>query len=461
MYKKIVMSLTAALLIAASFSGIAFAAEDDPTGPVKARGEVIAVDLAAGNFQIEKNDGTALTFFVNEDTHFRGLESLDELQVGWKTGVTARENQDGKLWAVLVIAGDPADLIRVRGKITNVNNPAGKFSLEKQDGTIMTFFVDENTRYGGQIQELEDLQVGWGAAVVAKEANPGKLVAVGLVAGDAPELANAKGAVTSVNASAGKFEIETSDGRTIQYFVDEKTRYQGQLSGLEEMKAGWQAAVAAKEGENGKLTAVLVIAGTRPEQVRAQGIVVGVDANAGRFRLEKPDGNLVTFFVDENTTFKGQGESIRDLEEGMRAGVGAIEDPDGKLLARQVVAGEPQEERPELIKAQGIIKTVNPGAGKFVLEKSDGTVLTIYIDGNTTYRGQVNSFNDLEKGLRAGFGGFVDEEGKIIARHVFAGSPRPERPEVDRPLEERPIPESDIPLVPRPYDTLSYPSNNS
>ena len=60
--------------------------------------------------------------------------------------------------------------------------------------------------------------------------------------------------------------------------MDEKTRYQGQLSSLEEMQVGWQAGVAAKEGEDGKLTAVLVIAGIRPETIRAEGIIVGVDA---------------------------------------------------------------------------------------------------------------------------------------------------------------------------------------
>ncbi len=53
----------------------------------------------------------------------------------------------------------------------------------------------------------------------------------------------------------------------------------------------------------------------------------------------------------------------------MRAGVGGYEDQDGKLIARVIAAGNPQNERPELIKAQGIIKTVSPGAGKFQLEK--------------------------------------------------------------------------------------------
>jgi hypothetical protein len=92
-----------------------------------------------------------------------------------------------------------------------------------------------------------------------------------------------------------------------------------------------------------------------------------------------------------------------------------------------VLAGNPPEERPEIVKAQGTVKTVSPGAGKFQLEKSDGSVMTIYVDGNTSYRGQIKAFDDLEKGMRAGFGGYIDGEGKIIARIVAAGFPRDER----------------------------------
>ncbi len=92
MFKKMILSLIAAVLITVSFSGTVMAAEGDHPELLKARGEVIAVDPAAGKFRIEKNDGTVLTFFVNEDTTFRGLDSLDEMQVGWKAGVTARED---------------------------------------------------------------------------------------------------------------------------------------------------------------------------------------------------------------------------------------------------------------------------------------------------------------------------------------------------------------------------------
>ena len=348
MLKKALLALFTAALIAVSFTGAVYAADEEPAGAVQARGEVIAVDPGAGKFRIEDRDGQEWTFFVDENTHFRGKAiSLDELQVGWKVGVRAREVENGKLQAVLVISGDPEDFIQFRGLVTDVNTAAGKFSIEKPDGEKLTIFVDEKTRYGGQISSLEDLQEGWHAAGAARGDNPGKLVAVGLVAGDAPELVKANGEVTAVDTGAGKFEIETNDGRTLRFFVDEKTRFQGQLSSLDEMQAGWKAGVAARE-EDGTLWAVLVIAGTRPEPIRAHGMVVGVDPAAGKFRLEKQDGTVLTFFVDENTKYRGRIKNLSDLEEGMRAGVGAVEEENGNLKARILMAGKPKGDRERL-----------------------------------------------------------------------------------------------------------------
>lgn len=449
MFRKIVLPLMAAILLAVTFSGTALAAEGDQPELLKARGEVIAVDPGAGKFRIEQGDGTVLTFFVDDDTTYRGLEGLEEMEVGWKAGVAAREGEDGKLWVVFVIAGDTSANEQVRGKVTDVNTTAGKFSIETPAGGEMRFFVDEKTRYGGQISSLEELEVGMGAGVAYIEHSEGKLIAVGLIAGNAPDLIKAKGEVTAVDANLGKFEIVTADGARTRFFVDEKTRYQGQLTSLEDMQVGWQAGVAAKEGEDGKLTAVLVIAGIRPETIRVEGVVVGVDASAGKLRLEKGDGTILTFFVDENTTYRGQVEGIRDIEEGMRAGIGGYEDQDGKMIARVIVAGNPQDQRPELIRAQGTIKTVSPGAGKFQLEKTDGSVLTVFVDEKTRYRGQVGGFNDLEKGMRAGFAGYINQDGVIIARLVVAGHPQADRPNVERPGGERPIPEMDSPLEDR------------
>jgi hypothetical protein len=49
--------------------------------------------------------------------------------------------------------------------------------------------------------------------------------------------------------------------------------------------------------------------------------------------------------VDEDTKYRGQIENLSDLEEGMRAGVGAVEEENGNLMARLVIAGMPKNER--------------------------------------------------------------------------------------------------------------------
>ena len=431
MIRKGLLSLIAAVMLVVSFSGTAFAAEGDLPELIKARGVIVAVDPVLGKFRVEKNDGEVVTFFVDQDTIFRGLEDLAEMQEGWKAGVAARE-EDGQLQAVLVIAGEMLDLQKSRGKVLDVNTSAGKFSIQTPSGEEQRFFVDEKTRYGGQISSFEELEAGMGAGVIYKEHSEGKWIAVGLIAGYAPDLLKVRGEVTAVDPQGNKFEITTASGEQMRFFVDENTRFQGQLSSLDEMQIGWQAGVAARE-EGGQMKAVLVIAGIRPEQIRARGLIVGVDPDRGTFNLEKPDGSVLTFFVNERTRYAGQVAGITDLEIGMRAGASGYLDQEGKSVARVVVAGNPPDERPEIIKAQGTIRTVNPGAEKFQLEKPDGSVLTVYVDGRTQYRGQVASFEDLEKGLRAGIAGYFDEDGNLIARWVIAGNPPPNRQAGDRP----------------------------
>jgi hypothetical protein len=208
------------------------------------------------------------------------------------------------------------------------------------------------------------------------------------------------------------------------------------------MQVGWQAGVAARD-DDGQLTAVLVIAGIRPEQIRVQGLVVGVDPVAGKFRLETPDGSVLTFFVNERTRYAGQVAGIGDLEEGMRAGVSGYVDQDGNNVALGVLAGNPRDEDREIVKARGTIKTVNPGAGKFQLEKSDGSVITVYVDEKTKYRGEVTSFEDLEKDMKAGFAGYVDEEGNLIARLVIAGYPTSDRQSGDQSAPSLEVPRGD------------------
>lgn len=350
MLKKIILSMLAAVLAAGSVSGLALAAiPAEEVGEKEARlvyGEVIAVE--DDSFQVMSFQGEELLFLVKEETRFR-KGTFADLQPGVKVAVASRgDDHVAIIVAILPPGFEPGGkfAIRVRGEVTAVDAQAGKFRIQTADGEILTFFVDEKTRYGGQLEDLSDMQVGWKAAVAAREEDEGKKVATVVVAGERPEWIKLRGTVTAVDSQAGKFRIETPAGKILTLFVSEKTRYRGQLEDLSDLQVGWKAGVAAKERDDGKLVAVVVIAGEPRHVVKARGEITAVDPGLGKFRLKKADGTVLTFFVDDATRFKGQAQGIGDLEVGWKAGVAAVEKEDGQLLARLVIAGEPRRERP-------------------------------------------------------------------------------------------------------------------
>jgi hypothetical protein len=67
----------------------------------------------------------------------------------------------------------------------------------------------------------------------------------------------------------------------------------------------------------------------------------------------------------------------------------------------------------------------------------------------------VDSSDDLEKGMRAGFAGYFNEDGVIIARIAAAGHPRADRPDVERLGGERPTPDADSLLEDRTKTPIS------
>ncbi len=350
MFKKIILSILAAVLAAGSVGGLALAATPaEEVGEKDARlvyGEVIAVE--DDSFRVMSYQGEELSFFVNEETRFR-KGTFADLQPGVKVAVAFR----GEGNAAIIVAILPPDFepggkfaIRVRGEVIAVDPQAGEFRIKTPEGEVLTFFVDEKTRYGGQLEDLSDMQVGWKAGVAAREEDGGKKVATVVIAGERPEWIKLRGTVTAVDSQAGKFRIKTADGDIITLFVDEKTRYGGQLEDLSDMQVGWKAGVAAREDPEGKLLAGWVVAGEPRHVIKARGEITAVDPGLGKFRLKKADGTILTFFVDDATRFKGQARGIGDLKVGWKAGVAAVEKEDGRLLARLVIAGEPRTERP-------------------------------------------------------------------------------------------------------------------
>ncbi|MCZ6530087.1 MAG: DUF5666 domain-containing protein [Chloroflexi bacterium] len=83
--------------------------EDRPDRPeldVKVGGEVVAT--GDRSFTIQTRDGERMSFTVNENTHYRGIGGLVELEIGMMAAVGANETDDGLL-AVFVGARNSED----------------------------------------------------------------------------------------------------------------------------------------------------------------------------------------------------------------------------------------------------------------------------------------------------------------------------------------------------------------
>jgi hypothetical protein len=183
----------------------------------------------------------------------------------------------------------------------------------------------------------------------------------------------------------------------------------------------------------------------RPEIRRTQGEITRIDLGAQTFTLTTSEGQAISFQTSERTRYKGPQGSIQgleDLEVGMRAMVGAI-DIDGELpLALVVVAARTEDIPDNGFRLQGVISSIVPGQGTFTVETSSGESMEILTSDRTRFRsrdGSVEDIHDLQRDMRVGVGGVIQEDGSHLALVVIAGSGsggaggnQPGRPNVSR-----------------------------
>jgi hypothetical protein len=368
MYNKLRIAILMALVLSLAATGAAFAQDDRPEGVFRVAGEISQVVPGQGTFTLLTRHGTEITFATSDITEFKSpegsIESIHDLKKGMKALVVGKET-DGELpLALVVAAGFPDDLperIRVLGHVTSVNIDRSSFTMITRDETSLTFVVGERTHFRGEgIEGLEDLQPEMGVLVVGIEGEDGGLFAL-LVAArnpdDRPDRIHVAGEVTAVNPGQGTFTINPRDGDEISFQTNDRTQFKsrdGTVNNLADLKKGMFAAVAAVRQEDDLPLALLVAAGhpeDRPDRpqidVRAAGQIV--DISSASLTIQKPDGARMTFGVNANTKFVSRDGSIHgldDLQAGMMAAVGAVENEDGSLTAVWVGAGKLPKDRP-------------------------------------------------------------------------------------------------------------------
>ena len=175
------------------------------------------------------------------------------------------------------------------------------------------------------------------------------------------------------------------------------------------------------------LTSAVSAEENAPEgRVRLFGQVTQVDAATSSFEMETRSGEEKTIVVNEGTKYRSPGGKIQkfdDLARGMRVIVIAVEQGNGKNLAKIIGAANFTPER-DTIRVIGEITGVVVPNGSFSLRARDDRIVRFETDESTRYRSQESSIEgleDLEPGMKALIVARHSEEGSPIALLVAAG----------------------------------------
>jgi hypothetical protein len=359
MYKKILIPFLLALVAALAIGGVAYAANRNEKSPSPAAQNVPAgADAREGlrrglgqitaigedQFTVQMKSGDEKVIRVDENTRYVKADgsagSFADLQAGlWVAGRVA-PTADGPLARLVILlpAGfDPSrSSVAARGEVTAVS--ASSFTLHTLRGEDLTVAVDGNTTYAGEVHSFSDLQTGMKAAVGAQKLEDGSLLAV--MVGVRAELIRHAGTVTTVDLAASTFSLETRQGESLTFQVDGSTQFFGQVSSLADLQPSMQAAVAAKQLEDGSYRTVRLTAREKPQvDVKVAGRITAIDAAS--FTIHGRDGNTSTFQVTAETRFRSRGGEVKglaDLRLGMAVGVAARDLGDGQLQALVVIA---------------------------------------------------------------------------------------------------------------------------
>jgi hypothetical protein len=344
MNKKIWVPLAAALLIATIVavwvSGEALAQEPTGAGNFVARWRIArrglgqVIEISGDQFSVQDRKGAEFILFVDETTRFRYLDrsemSYSDLEVDRWVVVVPQRIDDEQLSARLVVIlpedFDPAQYFGVRGVVASVDLAMDEFTLQTQEGDELTFAVDENTRFLGEVQALGDLEPEMGAQIRARLVEDGDPLALVVGTGESRRSARIVGQIEAVDIENHSFSLAPrrgEDARTI--FVGEDTRFKGrgdELSGLDDLEAGMYALVVVRRELDGDLTAVGVAAAA-PDQLpkfeaRAIGRINSVKEASLVITIR--DGSEHTVHVSESTVYRSRVPDVNelaDLEPGM------------------------------------------------------------------------------------------------------------------------------------------------
>ncbi len=234
-----------------------------------------------------------------------------------------------------------------------------------------------------------------------------------------PNTPNRAGEITALGENS--ITVQTRAGQEITIAVDEHTVYVTPESAITfaELQVGDKIAFEInREGDTPTAHVVIQI----PEnydlrQLRQntfQGEVWAIGNDS--LTLQTRRGEQVVLHVDGTTAFQsptGLIQAFGDLQVHMQVGVFAAPQDDGSLHANVLIAA-----RPRVSKHLGTVAAVD--GNSLTLERRDGQRITVQINAETRFKGEVTSPADVQPGMQALVAAYPDSNGTWTA--VLVGS---------------------------------------
>ncbi len=180
-----------------------------------------------------------------------------------------------------------------KGKAEVISIGDDQFSAETPNGTEITVLVDADTRYFGDLDSFNDIEVGMEVAVMGPRQGDQTVLAKALGAGDDFPLGQrAGGEVTAIDSDS--LTLEDRDGESLTFQVDGETLFfsrEDEVQDLSDIEIGDHVMIHYEEASDGTLVAKSIGAGGPPKGEGQKGPGQGPGQGHGQGRGQRGGQN--------------------------------------------------------------------------------------------------------------------------------------------------------------------------
>jgi hypothetical protein len=175
MFKKVLVPLILALVVALPFSGVAYAATN-AVGVTRYVGTIISVNSTLDNFKIDMGSGMKRIIHVDSATIYAGqLKNFASLKPSMYVNVEYRMLESGEIVATHILVRPlPMTDLFVNGHV--ISKGMSSFTLKGNNGMTYTFWVTSKTEFSGVgVSHFRELTAGMAVRVEYRNLGKGNL----------------------------------------------------------------------------------------------------------------------------------------------------------------------------------------------------------------------------------------------------------------------------------------------